>query len=313
LSRHTSRFYASRGFEKIARVYLQDARYGYMRWGADAKVRQLDQLHPWSRHDERAPAPTGTIEAPVEQLDLSTVTKVSQAISGEMVLEKLIDPLMRIAIEQAGAERGVLVLSRGNEPRIAAEATTSGDTVIVHLRDELVAAVTLPESVLNYAIRTNETAILNDAAAHSAFAGDSYVRGRQALSILCLPLINEGRLNGVLYLENNLAHSVFAPARIAVLKLIASQAAISLENTHLYRDLAEREARIRHLVDANIIGIFIWNLDGRIFEANDAFLPQRRRPHTRTDRRRAVRRRRQRGRRIRPRFDRAQAGGRGAP
>ena len=105
-----------------------------------------------------------------------------------------------------------------------------------------------------------------------AFAADSYIRQRQARSILCLPLINQTKLIGVLYLENNLARSVFAPARIAVLKLLASQAAIALENTHLYRDLAEREAKIRRLVDANIIGIGIWNSEGRILEANDAFL-----------------------------------------
>ena len=94
----------------------------------------------------------------------------------------------------------------------------------------------------------------------------------QARSILCLPLVNQAKLIGVLYLENNLAPRVFTPARIAVLKLLASQAAISLENTRLYRDLEEREAKIRRLVDANIIGIFIWELEGRIIEANDAFL-----------------------------------------
>ena len=106
----------------------------------------------------------------------------------------------------------------------------------------------------------------------SPFAADPYLRQHQARSVLCLPLLNQAKLIGVLYLENNLAPRVFAPARIAVLKLLASQAAISLENTRLYRDLAEREARIRRLVDANIIGIFIWDLDGRILDANDAFL-----------------------------------------
>ena len=125
-------------------------------------------------------------------------------------------------------------------------------------------------------LRTSESVILDDAAAQSAFAGDPYIRQRQARSILCLPLINQGRLNGVLYLENNLAPRVFAPARITVLKLLASQAAISLENSRLYRDLAEREAKIRRLVDANIIGIFIRSItgevDGPIVEANDAFL-----------------------------------------
>ena len=104
------------------------------------------------------------------------------------------------------------------------------------------------------------------------FSGDPYLRQHHARSILCLPLINRAKLIGVLYLENHLTPHVFTPARIAVLKLLASQAAISLENTRLYSDLQEREARIRRLVDANIIGIFIWNLDGRILEANDAFL-----------------------------------------
>src|SRR6202000_2138072 len=84
-----SRFYAARGFEKIARMYLKDARYGYLRWGADGKVRQLDEIYPHLREEEPAPAPTSTIGAPVEHLDLATVIKVSQAVSSEIVLEML--------------------------------------------------------------------------------------------------------------------------------------------------------------------------------------------------------------------------------
>ena len=267
-----ARFYASRGFEKFARVYLQDARYGYLRWGAEGKVRQLDQLYPHLRQDERAPGPAGTIGAPVEHLDLATVMKVSQAISGEIVLEKLLDTLMRTAIEQAGAERGLLILPRGEAQRIVAEATTSGDTVVVHLHDEAVAGAALPESVLHYVLRTREGVILDDATAENDFSADPYIRQHCARSILCLPLLNQAKLIGMLYLENNLVPHVFAPARIAVLKLLASQAAVSLENTHLYRDLEQREAKIRRLVDANIIGIFIRDLEGRILEANDAFL-----------------------------------------
>jgi PAS domain S-box-containing protein len=121
-------------------------------------------------------------------------------------------------------------------------------------------------------MRTRESVILDDAATQSAFAADPYFGQRQARSILCLPLINQAKLIGVLYLENNLAPRVFAPARIAVLKLLASQAAISLENTRLYGDLEQREAKIRRLVDANIIGIVIFELEGQILEANDAFL-----------------------------------------
>jgi len=267
-----ARFYAARGFEEIAHLYLRNARQGYLRWGADGKVRQLDQLHPRPRPDERAPGPTGTIEAPVEQLDLATVIKVSQAVSGEMDLEKLIDKLMRAAIEQAGAERALLISPRGKEFQIEAEATTSGGDITVQVRDAPHTAAVLPEALVRYAMRTQETVILDDASSQNPFTADPYIVGRRARSILCLPLINQGKLIGILYLENNLAPRVFTPERITVLKVLASQAAISLENTRLYLDLADREGKIRRLVDANIIGIFVSNLEGRILEANDAFL-----------------------------------------
>jgi PAS domain S-box-containing protein len=267
-----ARFYAARGFEDIVHLYLRKARYCYLRWGAEGKVRQLEEMYPHLRTEELAPGPTSTIATPVERLDLATVIKVSQAVSGEMVLEKLLDTLMRTALAQAGAERGLLILSRGAEPRIEAEATTGGDTTLVEVRDAPVTAAVLPETILHYVLRTRESVILDDAAAQSPFAADPYIRQRQARSLLCLPLLNQAKLIGVLYLENNLAPRVFAPARSAVLKLLASQAAISLENTRLYRDLAEREAKIRRLVDSNIIGIMIRNNEGLILEANDAFL-----------------------------------------
>src|SRR6202011_684276 len=235
-------FYAARGFEKTARVYLEDARYGYLRWGADGKVRQLDEMYPHLREEDPAPGPTSTIGAPVEHLDLATVIKVSQAVSGEIVLEMLIDTLMRTAIEQSGAERGLLILPRGAEPRIEAEATTDGDTVVVQLRDQPVTAAVLPETVLHYVLRTRESAIIDDATAQPPFDADPYIRERQARSILCLPLITQAKLIGVLYLENNLARRVFASARITMLKLLASQAAIALEIARLYRDLEQREA-----------------------------------------------------------------------
>ena len=140
-----ARFYLSRGSTTAACAHLEEARRCFARWGADGKVRQLDQLYPDLRKEEPAVAPTGTIGTPVEHLDLATVISVSQAVSGEIVLEKLLDTLMRTAIAQAGAERGLLILSRGAEPRIAAEATTTADTVLVQLRDEPVSAAVLPE------------------------------------------------------------------------------------------------------------------------------------------------------------------------
>jgi len=267
-----ARFYAARGFEKIAQAYLRDARYGYLRWGAAGKVRQLDQLYPHLRGEEPRSGPTSTIVAPVEHLDLATVIKVSQAVSGEIVLEKLIDTLMRTAIEHAGAERGLLILPRGDELRIEAEATTSGDTVIVRLREESIAAAALPESIVQYVGRTRESVVLDDASAEHPFSADAYLRQHHARSVLCVPLLKQATLIGVLYLENHLTRGAFTPARVAVLTLLASEAAVSLENTRLYRELTERDARIRRLVEANVIGIVLFAVDGRILDANDAFL-----------------------------------------
>jgi PAS domain S-box-containing protein len=267
-----ARFYAGRAFEEFARVYLQKARNCYQRWGADGKVRQLEQLHPHLRDAPVAASPTTTIGAPVEQLDVGTVLKAAQAVSGEIVLDKLIETLLRIAVEHAGAARGLLILFPGDEPRIAAEATTGRGQVEVTLRQTAVSPVELPESVLHYVARTRETVILDDALAQNPFSADEYLGQKHVRSILCLPLVKQSKLIGVLYLENNLASQVFTAARISVLEVLASQAAISLENAHLYNDLGEREAKIRRLVDSNIIGVVIWDVQGRIIDANQAFL-----------------------------------------
>jgi PAS domain S-box-containing protein len=266
-----ARFYAARGFDKIANAYLREARYCYQRWGADGKVRQLDQLYPHLWKEELTRGTTSTIVAPTELLDLATVIKVSQAVSGEMVLEKLIEKVMCLAIEHAGAERGLLILAGSDELQIEAEATTTGNEVTVHLRDASVIAALLPESVVRYVLRTREDVILQDATAGNAFSADPYIVQHRARSIVCLPLINRGRLKGAIYLENNLTAHVFTSDRIMVLKVLASQAAMSLENTRLYRDLENREAKIRRLVDANILAIIIWNLDGAIVGSNEAF------------------------------------------
>jgi PAS domain S-box-containing protein len=306
-----ARFYLVRGLDKIAYGYLRDARHCYLGWGATGKVQQLDELYPRLREQALVPGPApfghsrlndlapsvfaagggSTIDASVEHLDLATVIKVAQTVSSEMVLEKLINTLMRTAIEHAGAERGLLILPRDVGQSIEAEAITSGDTVIVKLREApgrsgtmenvgpsraeagaLSAETELPESIIHYVVRSQESVILDDAASQNPFSGDPYLRRHHARSILCLPLINQAKLIGVLYLENNLTPHVFTPTRIAVLRLLASQAAISLENTRLYRDLEKREAKIRRLVDANIMGMFSGKFDGRIIEANEAFL-----------------------------------------
>jgi signal transduction histidine kinase len=232
-----ARFYAARSVEAIAHAYLRNARHCYLRWGALGKVRQLDQRYPRLGEESAPYAPTATIGAGFEQLDVGTVVKASQAVSGEIELGKLIETLLRIAVEHAGAERGALILFRGDEPQIEAEATTGRGVVAVTLRHAAVAPTELPESVLHTVRRTRESVILDDATASALFSTDFYVQQRRPRSVLCLPLVKQAKLVGALYLENNLTPRAFTPGRIAVLELLASQAAISLENAVLYSDL----------------------------------------------------------------------------
>ena len=263
-----SAFYRTRGFELFAAAYLGEARSCYARWGAAGKVKALDALHPGLAE----PAQLGSIGASVEQLDVVTVLKASQAVSGEIVLSKLIETLMTIAVEHAGAERGLLILPEGQGFRIAAEAVTGPEKVRVVLRQAPVTPAELPESVLRYVLRTRESVILDDATVATQFRDDEYVRSRRPRSVLCLPLVKQTRLVGAFYLENNLAPGAFTADRVRLLDLLASQAVISLENAGLYAGLQEREARIRRLVESNIIGILFFDLAGNITEANEAFL-----------------------------------------
>jgi PAS domain S-box-containing protein len=266
-----ARFYTARGLESIANGYLRNATSCYLRWGAEGKVKQLDRLYPHLAAAE-GHRPTATIGSPVQQLDVATVVKASQALSSEIVLPKLIERLMTIALENAGADRGFLILSAEDDYLIQAEAHATGDRVEIVLYQKSIAEICCPESLLRYVIRTHENVIVEDASRAHLFSDDDYLRGRPTKSILCLPLIKQGKLTGLLYLENTLTSYAFTPDRIAILEVLAAQAAISLENTRLYSDLQERESKIRRLVDSNIVGIFIRDLEGRILEANDAFL-----------------------------------------
>jgi predicted ATPase/C4-dicarboxylate-specific signal transduction histidine kinase len=240
-------FHAARDFEKIATAYLRDARYCYLRWGADGKVRQLEQRHPHLRADKTVADSTTTMMTAVEHLDLSTVIRVSEALSGEIALEKLIDTIMRTAIEHAGAERGLLILPRGQGFSIEAEATTGSNNVQVEVRQADVTESLLPQSVFRYALRTMEPVLLQDAAAAGEFSADAYVRKHHARSVLCLPILKQTRLLGMLYLENNLTAHLFTPARMTILKLLASEAAISIENARLYRERKDAAEALRTL------------------------------------------------------------------
>jgi PAS domain S-box-containing protein len=278
-----ARFYSERGFPAFAQTYLKSARYGYLRWGALGKIRQIDQENP-SLHEERAHSAAATIETPAEELDLGTVMKVSHAVSEEILLEQLIETLMAIAIEHAGAQRGLLILPFAEEYRIVAEAKTGRDQVDVQVKSALVAPADLPDSLLRYVIRTQTSVILDDASARNLFSEDEYVRRQRPRSVLCLPLVKQARLMGVLYLENNLASGVFTPQRLALLELLASQAAISLDHARLYADLIQEnndrrraeealrasEERWSTLAENSSAGIALIAANGRFIAANQA-------------------------------------------
>ncbi|HEX4407141.1 MAG TPA: AAA family ATPase [Xanthobacteraceae bacterium] len=243
-----ARFYAGRGFDTIANAYLRNSRFCYLQWGAKGKVEQLDQLHPHLRQDTQSQLSGAATATPGGDLDLATVIKVSQAVSGEINIGRLIETLMTIALEHAGATRGMLVLPRQSELHIEAEATIAGGAVKVIQRGVAVSPLELSESILQSVVRTQQSILIDDAIEPNAFSADHYIRNKRPRSVLCIPLIKQTRLIGVLYLENNEAAHVFTPSRISILQLLASQAAISLENAQFYADAKQREDDMQKLV-----------------------------------------------------------------
>ena len=180
----------ARNLETAGYAHLRNARNCYDRWGAHGKVRQLDQRYPRLR-EERTPPSSATFGPPVVELDVETVVRASQAISSEMVLPRLIDKLVRLTVEHAGAERGLLILVRDGEPRIEAEATTGPGRIEVAVRQAAITPSDLPQSVLHYAIRTQERVLLDDASADHVYSKDEYVRQRRSRSVLCLPIVKQ--------------------------------------------------------------------------------------------------------------------------
>ncbi|WP_232537301.1 AAA family ATPase [Cystobacter fuscus] len=249
-----ARFYRARGLELIADTYLREARACYVHWGAEGKVKWLDQRHP--HLVERQPLePLVTISARTEQLDLLSVFKASQSISGEIILDKLLRTLLEVVLEQGGAQKGCLLLSRGGALSIEAEAALiQGRGVVTQVLQSqpLSSSTRVPISIVHYVVRTKERVILDDAAAAVKYASDAYMVHARPRSLLCLPILRQAEVVGLLYLENNLVPGAFTHERLAALEILASQAAISLENALLLSreqsaramaELAERRSR----------------------------------------------------------------------
>ncbi len=213
-----------------------------------------------------------TIGASVGQLDVATVVKASQALSSEILLPKLIEKLLRIALEHAGAERGLLILLRGDEPQIEAEATTDQGRVEVTVRRAAITPYDLPQAALHYVIRTGERVVLDDPSTATLYSKDEYVRTKRTLSVLCLPIVKQTKLIGALYLENTLTPRAYTPDRVAVLEMLVSQATISLENATLFSDLHRSEAYLAEGQSISHTGSFGWNvLSGEIYWSEETY------------------------------------------
>ncbi|WP_441292538.1 AAA family ATPase [Sorangium sp. KYC3313] len=273
-------FYRARGLTTAADAHLQKARAAYFRWGAHAKVEQLDQRYP-SLVERKPIAPTVTFAVRAEQFDVLSVVKASQGISGELKLPRLLEMLLRTMVEHAGAEEGYVLLAREDRLSTAAAIAASGGAARLLDAGEAAAAA-LPQSILNYVRRSHERVLLDDAAGRHPFLEEEYFTRKKPRSVLCLPIVRQARLLGVLYLENRLVAGAFTPGRLTVLELLASQSAISLENAMLYADieqenaerrraeraLRESQATLQAIIDNSAAAIYLKDRDGRHLLAN---------------------------------------------
>ncbi|MBD2490788.1 AAA family ATPase [Aulosira sp. FACHB-615] len=254
-------FYLQLGREEIGQLYLKNAYYCYTLWGAKAKIKQLEDEYPQYLTGTTNLGKVKSISTTIsvtdthgELLDLSTVIKASQALAEEIVLSKLLAKLMRIMIENAGAQKGFLLLHSDESWVIEAVGTIDSDEVTIlqsiPIYSPAVSTQTslLATTIINYVARTLENVVLNDAVNEGQFSSDPYIIATQSKSILCIPLLTQGKLSGILYLENNLTTGAFTPDRVQVLNILSSQAAISIENSRLYTTLEEKvEERTQEL------------------------------------------------------------------
>ncbi|HSD39061.1 MAG TPA: AAA family ATPase [Rhodocyclaceae bacterium] len=237
------RHHAEQGLHTAAEAYRVIAREAYAQWGASGKV---DSLNAATRSTTTAlHTDEHMVQASWRSMDLSSVLRASQALSREIFVDDITRTLLRIVLEHAGGDRALLILCRDGELRPLAEARKASGNVSVETGDQLQMHVAYPETVGLFVHRTRETMVLSDPhLGADSLSQDAYIRTHRPRSALAIPLLKQGELIGVLYVENTLVSDVFTPSAIAMLDLLAPQVAISLENARLYADLlAEVEER----------------------------------------------------------------------
>ncbi|MEM9003265.1 MAG: AAA family ATPase [Cyanobacteria bacterium P01_F01_bin.86] len=246
-----AKFYLHQERPKMASVYLQDAHYLYGRWGAVAKVQALETVYPQLRRRESSLANLSTLtthststlpsrsttSGQDDTLDLATVLKASQTLSEEMQLNRLLSSLMRLLLENAGAQRGFLLLETDDHFRVEAQWNVDQEMVDVATSLDLESCNLLSPAIVHYVARTQSSVVLEDAKT-GGFVQDAYIREHQPSSVLCAPFINRGKLVAIVYLENNRTTGAFTKERLELLNLLSVQAAISIENARLYTNLA---------------------------------------------------------------------------
>ncbi|MGK7893006.1 MAG: AAA family ATPase, partial [Xenococcus sp. (in: cyanobacteria)] len=273
------KFYLAWGKPKIARIYLNEAYYTYLHWGAKAKAKNLEQTYQQLTIRSSSTITNTYVAEQITSnlgittdnetgdfLDLATFMKASQAISGEILLEKLLCNLMKILIENAGAQIGYLILNTEDEFLI--EAIGAVDRENIQVMQSIPIADRLPTSIIHYVARTKDTVLEHNISEQSKFSQDPYIKAHHTKSVLCTPLIDQGQLTGIIYLENNLTTSAFTPNRLKILQLLSGQAAISISNAKLYKELQESQRRLEQFLDAMPIGVTIHEPNGKVYYSN---------------------------------------------
>ena len=256
-----AQFYFRKGWDEVGQVYIREAAYNYRKWGAKAKVKQLKDKYPkflrptsgksGSSIDAFQTVNSSTGSSRGSSLDLFTVIKASEAFSSEIVLGKMLEKLIQILQENAGASKAFLILQTGERLTVEA-AVVSGEQRMVLQSIPIAECQDISSAIVNYVAKTQSDVVLNDATREGLFIQDPYILNHQPKSVLCTPIRHQGKLTGILYCENNLTTDAFTGDRLEVLQVLASQAAISLENALLYRTLEQKvEERTAELAQAN--------------------------------------------------------------